>query len=402
MASYKLATPEGTKDYLFNEVTLKNKISNKFRELFYRHSYHEVITPGLEYLDVFLAKGHGQPIEDLYKIVDNHGRLMVLRPDSTTPIARLCATRLKDEILPLRLFYDQNVYAYTKQLRGYSNEVKQAGIELIGSDSSKADLEILYLAVQALEELAPCKFRIEIGHIGIYNSLIEALNVSEDIQEEIRQCIESKNYPALNEQLDKLGSGSEIELIKRLPRLFGENVFEEAENLFQNAKTAETIKYLKGIYEKVKQINTTGNISIDFGIVNRKDYYTGIVFKGYLENFSGEEVLAGGRYDNLLQCFGKKAEAIGFSINVDVVTKVLLNQKHEIRRPNLLLFIEVGYEIQGLSYLKQQRDVYIVEQCLLEDKEAAIAYGKAKNIPCLHIVGEKVECIDLQVRGGQL
>jgi len=333
MASYKLATPEGTKDYLFNEVTLKNKIANKFRELFYKHSYHEVITPGLEYLDVFLAKGHGQPIEDLYKLVDNHGRLMVLRPDSTTPIARLCATRLKEETLPLRLFYDQNVYAYTRQMRGYSNEVRQTGIELIGSGSSKSDLEILYLAVQALEEIAPCKFRIEIGHIGIYNSLIEALNVTEDIQEEIRQCIESKNYPALNERLDKLGSGGQIELIKRLPRLFGEEVFEEAEDLFQNEKTAETIKYLKEIYDKVKQMSTTGSISVDFGIVNSKDYYTGMVFKGYLEDFAGEEVLSGGRYDNLLQCFGKQAEAVGFSINVDVATKVLMNQKREIRRP---------------------------------------------------------------------
>jgi len=395
MASYKLATPEGTKDYLFNEVTLKNKIANKFRELFYKHSYHEVITPGLEYLDVFLAKGHGQPIEDLYKLVDNHGRLMVLRPDSTTPIARLCATRLKEETLPLRLFYDQNVYAYTRQMRGYSNEVRQTGIELIGSGSSKSDLEILYLAVQALEEIAPCKFRIEIGHIGIYNSLIEALNVTEDIQEEIRQCIESKNYPALNERLDKLGSGGQIELIKRLPRLFGEEVFEEAEDLFQNEKTAETIKYLKEIYDKVKQMSTTGSISVDFGIVNSKDYYTGMVFKGYLEDFAGEEVLSGGRYDNLLQCFGKQAEAVGFSINVDVATKVLMNQKLEIRCPDILLFIEDGYEVQGFSHLKQQGERYRVEHCLLKDKEAALIYAKAKNIPHVHIVGEKLECINL-------
>lgn len=395
MANYKLVTPEGTKDYLFNEVTLRNKITDKFRNLFYNHSYHEVITPGLEYLDVFLAKGHGLPIEDLYKLVDNHGRLMVLRPDSTTPIARLCATRLKEEELPLRLFYNQSVYSLTEQNRGHSNEVRQAGIELIGDGSKRADLEVLYLAIQALEELAPCKFRIEIGHIGIYNSLIEQLNLDEETQEEIRSCIESKNYPALNERLDKLEYSPGIEVIKRLPGLFGEEVFDEALDLIKDEKTLDIIEYLKKIYVSLKQLNTVGTITVDFGIVNKKDYYTGIVFKGYLEDFAGEDVLSGGRYDNLLGYFGKEAEAVGFSINIDVATRVLLDRNRKKNGADILLLPKKGYEIEAFHHMKELAGKYVVEQSLNKTIEKSLAYAKERGIPFLEIVGSEIERMEV-------
>lgn len=395
MANYKLVTPEGTKDYLFNEVTLRNKIADRFRNLFHNHSYHEVITPGLEYLDVFLAKGHGLPIEDLYKLVDNHGRLMVLRPDSTTPIARLCATRLKEEKLPLRLFYNQSIYSLTEQNRGHSNEVRQVGIELIGDASKRADLEVLYLAIQALEELAPCKFRIEIGHIGIYNSLIEQLNLDEDTQEEIRSCIESKNYPALNECLDKLEYSPGIEVIKRLPRLFGEEVFDEALDLIKDEKTLDIIEYLKKIYISLKQLNTTGTITVDFGIVNKKDYYTGIVFKGYLEDFAGEDILSGGRYDDLLGCFGKDAEAVGFSINVDVATRVLLDRNRKIKGADILLLPKKGYEIKAFHRMKELAGKYVVEQSLYKTVEESLDYAKEKGIPFLDIVGSEIERMEV-------
>ena len=126
MTQNRLITPEGTKDYLFEEAVLRRNIENKLRDAFAFRGYHEVVTPALEFLDVFTTSENGMPIEQMYKLSDAKGRLMVLRPDSTMPIARLCATRLKNEKLPLRLYYNQPVYSVTPSLRGRSDEMLQS------------------------------------------------------------------------------------------------------------------------------------------------------------------------------------------------------------------------------------------------------------------------------------
>ena len=139
MLKNQLITPEGTKDYLFEEAAVREEAETLLHTLFKARGFSEVITPGLEFLDVFSVKGHSIPIEYMYKLSDYKGRLMVLRPDSTMPIARLCATRLRAEQIPLRLFYNQTVYSQNRTLSGRSDEVTQAGVELLGAAGLRAD-----------------------------------------------------------------------------------------------------------------------------------------------------------------------------------------------------------------------------------------------------------------------
>ena len=146
MKKNKLITPEGTKDYLFEEAVLRKTIENKLRDAFQFRGYHEVVTPSIEFLDVFNVPESGMPIEQMYKLTDAKGRLMVLRPDSTMPIARLCSTRLKNESMPLRLYYNQSVFSSNPSLRGRSDERMQTGIELIGVSNPKSDIEVLVTA----------------------------------------------------------------------------------------------------------------------------------------------------------------------------------------------------------------------------------------------------------------
>ncbi|MBS7176653.1 MAG: ATP phosphoribosyltransferase regulatory subunit, partial [Clostridiales bacterium] len=221
MDKNKLITPEGTKDYLFEEAVLRRQIETALKTSFELRGYHEVVTPSLEFLDVFTAMENSIPVEQMYKLVDAKGRLMVLRPDSTMPIARLGVTRLKNEMLPLRLYYNQSVFSVNKSLRGRSDEIMQTGIELIGPSNQKADLEVLSTAMRALQELKIENFRMEIGHIGIFNALISSLAVEEEKKELIRQLIQSKNYPALQDMLDELEDTEEVSLLRQLPRFFG-------------------------------------------------------------------------------------------------------------------------------------------------------------------------------------
>ena len=150
MRNYDLITPEGTKDLLFGECVIRRNIENTLMELFKSRGYSEIITPGLEFFDVFNLNSRYFPQVNLYKLTDSKGRLIVMRPDSTMPIARVVATRLREADLPLKLCYDQPVYRTEPALKGRSDEIVQAGIELIGSQQKMADLEVISTAVDSL------------------------------------------------------------------------------------------------------------------------------------------------------------------------------------------------------------------------------------------------------------
>lgn len=395
MNKNKWITPEGTRDLLFEECEARRTVEGILSRVFSERGFTEVVTPGLEFLNVYDLKTGMMPVEMMYKLVDSKGRLVVLRPDSTIPIARLVATRLKGYQLPIRLFYNQSVFMANPRLKGRSDEVVQTGIEIIGSDSRRADLEVITTAVEALNACKTTDFRLEIGHIGLFHSLISGLKIESEEREEIRRLIESKNYPALNDYLNGLeGDAKTIEILKQLPSLFGgEEVFEKAANLFDDAKTEYILSYLKSIYNDLSALGLKEKISIDLGIVNRTDYYTGVVFRGYIEGF-GETVLSGGRYDTLIVEFGSDLPATGFGINVDAVARNLLKTTDDIRAtvPDVLVFGEDGCEMKALMHAKTLIESGLVaEYCVLNTAEKAKEYAKAKGIGRVDIVGKETE-----------
>ncbi len=395
MNKNKWITPEGTRDLLFEECEARRTVEGILSRVFSGRGFTEVVTPGLEFLNVYDLKTGMMPVEMMYKLVDSKGRLVVLRPDSTIPIARLVATRLKGYQLPIRLFYNQSVFMANPRLKGRSDEVVQTGIEIIGSDSRRADLEVITTAVEALNACKTTDFRLEIGHIGLFHSLISGLKIESEEREEIRRLIESKNYPALNDYLNGLeGDAKTIEILKQLPSLFGgEEVFEKAANLFDDAKTEYILSYLKSIYNDLSALGLKEKISIDLGIVNRTDYYTGVVFRGYIEGF-GETVLSGGRYDTLIVEFGSDLPATGFGINVDAVARNLLKTTDDIRAtvPDVLVYGEDGCEMKALMYAKTLIESGLVaEYCVLNTAEKAKEYAKAKGIGRVDIVGKETE-----------
>lgn len=398
MSKNLLITPEGTKDYLFEEAITRKAVAQKLSNLFEHRGFYEVITPSLEFLDVFNVKGHGIPIEDMFKLSDSKGRLMVMRPDSTMPIARLASTRLKGSTLPLRLYYNQSVYSTTRQMSGRSDEIMQTGIELIGKSSLKADLEVISTAVTALLSCKQDTFRLEIGHIGIFNTVINSLDIEDELKEKVRILIESKNYPALNDLLDNLGSCYETNVIKQLPRLFGgKEVFKKAAELINDSETIEILSYLENLYNNLKKLGLSDKITVDLGIVNRTDYYTGVVFKGYIEGH-GEAVLSGGRYDSLLGRFGKDIGAIGFAINVDAVSRAVLTENKAQTKPvQVLVFSEDGYEIEGLRHIADISQSKVCEYSVHDTLAEAEEYAKQRGIIEVDVVSDTINTIILEV-----
>lgn len=392
MKNYDLITPEGTKDYLFGECIVIRNVENTLVELFRSCGYSEMLTPGLEFYDVFNLNSRYFPQENLYKLTDGKGRLLVMRPDTTMPIARVVATRLRDAMLPLKLFYNQTVYRTEPALKGRSDEIVQTGIELIGSQLKMADLEVISTAVTALKSFG-MEFSLEIGNIGIFKELVERLEVTDKVREKIRRLIETKNFPALNDLLDSLGNNSITYALKKLPALFGgEEVFEKAEEIMPDENIKKLLDELRETYSDASELcGDDGVITVDLGLVNKTDYYTGLIIKGYLQGH-GEEVLSGGRYDSLISEFGYDVPAVGFAVNVNAVAKLI--EKNGIipamPRIDAIVYAEEGFEVAAIKAAQSMREQgMVVENALFDDLETVRNYAKEKKIPKVVVINSE-------------
>ena len=308
------------------------------------------------------------------------------------PIARVAATRLRDAELPLRLYYRQSVYRNKPVMRGRSDEIHQMGIELIGSDSKRADLEVLTSAIEVLSSFENENFRFELGDIGFFRELVNKLDTDVATKEAIRSLIEVKNYPALNDLLDSIGNNEITNALKQLPRLFGgEEVFDKAAKLYNDEKLNTVIENLRGIYNSLKELGYSDKITVDLGIVNKMDYYTGVVMKGYLQGY-GDAVLSGGRYNKLLAEFGYDVPATGFAVNVDAVAKVMKQtNSYSVPVADIIVYGEDSYIMKAITYANELRNSgFTVENSVFATYEETKAYAENKNINKIIRVGNDI------------
>ncbi|HEX2985976.1 MAG TPA: ATP phosphoribosyltransferase regulatory subunit [Caproiciproducens sp.] len=395
MKRYNKITPEGTNDLLFEECLARRHVEKSLTGVFSSRGFNEVVTPGLEFYDVFHPEVSGIGQEIMYKMTDRRGRLIVMRPDSTMPIARLTATRLQNQPKPIRLYYTQPIYRNNPGLTGRSDETVQTGIELLGISGKRADLEVITTAIDSLSKCIP-DFRLELGHAGFFRALAKRLPVSDNVREEIRQTIESKNYAALNAILDGLPDSAQVAAIRLLPRLFGgEEVFQKAEPLCSDEKSRETLEYLRELYQSLNELGLSQKIIIDLGLVQRNDYYTNIVFSAYVEE-CGDAVLLGGRYDNLLDLFDLPMPAVGFAINVDAVAKIMLERgiTPRLKPIHILVHGEEGFEIKALQYVSKMAQQGIsCENSVFSNREDAIQYARHRGMDRIDFINDTVESV---------
>ncbi len=382
-------TPEGTRDFLFAESSAMDDVCGKIENVFVNRGFKRVITPGIEYYDIFNVPCSGITQESMFKMTDNKGRLLVVRPDSTLPIARMVSTRLQNSTLPVRLYYKQAVYRNNPSLTGRRNELMQMGVELLGVKGIRADLEILTTAVNALSSVAD-DYRIELGHAAVFDILSAELDIDDDYKEKIRVSIEGKNYSALNSLLDNLAPCRAVSAIRSLPSLFGgEEVFEKAKAICEGTNALTSLEYLHKIYTNLLPLGLGNKLIVDLGLVQRNDYYTGIVFTGYI-NGIGDAVLSGGRYDDLLSVFDAPMGAAGFALDTDAVTLKFLSDSNTSYsdKPEVLVFANDGHEIEAINLVSDLiKDGVKAEFSTLETLEATKAFANSLGISTVRVVG---------------
>jgi ATP phosphoribosyltransferase regulatory subunit len=333
MGKWKKNIPDGTRDLLFKDCADKRYVEDILKQVYLNRGFLEIITPTLEFYDVFDSESVWIDQEKMYKLFDNKGRILVLRPDITTPAARLAGTKLKGSFYPLKLCYCQNVFRTSEDLNGKRNEFTQSGTEIIGCKELRADVEVIATAIKALLAAGVENFKVELGQIEFFKGIMDELKLEQVEKEKIRTFIESKNFAALRDFLQSkenvLGQES-INAINSLPALFGDiYVLERAKKLTGSSAALEALNNIESIYYMLQNMGLSEYISLDLGMVHNIDYYTGLIFRAYIEG-AGDDVLYGGRYDGLVSNFGVDVPATGFAINVDRILEVLKKQHCEI------------------------------------------------------------------------
>lgn len=366
MNRFSISTPEGTRDLLFTSCRALRQTENAIRGALEGCGYSEIITPAVEYYDVFAQANPALDQEQMLKIIDRAGRICVARPDNTTPIARIAATRLGDSVLPVRLYYSQKVFRSVSGGHGHRSEFLQIGAELIGADGLDADRDILSAAFGALQKTGADNFRIELGHAEIYKALIEELGADAAAAEQIRRLIENKSFAALGDALAPYAGCPAAKALRAMPQLFGgAEVLDEVENLTQNVRVLGAVSYLRRLHKLLAEAGCAGQVMIDLGLVHEMDYYTGIMFRGYIGG-AGAAILSGGRYNALCAKFGRDLPAGGFGIDVERVAESLSGAarpdadtrrdtvrialtKGRLEKKTLALLKSAGYDIAELE-----------------------------------------------------
>ncbi|MDR3596370.1 ATP phosphoribosyltransferase regulatory subunit [Clostridium sp.] len=362
--SKKNMLPEGTRDLILDECIIKRKLERDIDNLFEKWGYKEVITPTVEFYETFNYNSQTLKEEDMYKFFDNRGRILVLRPDMTIPISRVVQTKLKDAEFPIKLRYTSNVFRVHESLGGKRNEYTDCGIEFVGLEDKKSDLEILVLALEALKKLGLNDFKLEIGNIGIFNGAFKDLEMSQEDKEMIAKFIEEKNLKNLEDYLVGLEMTDEYKnFFNKLPWLFGDKqIINEAKKLIFNEDIKESLEYLEELYSQLEALGYGDNVTFDLGMVPRLNYYTGIIFRGYGEGH-GNILLSGGRYDNLIEFSKAYVPAIGFSIDINSVISTFELNEELIQNENVYkIYYDDKDRIKAIKKSEELREQgYIVE-----------------------------------------
>ena len=351
-------TPEGVRDIYSQECSRKRRLQEKLHHVFHQYGFEDIETPTFEYFEVFSKEVGTIPSRDHYKFFDREGNTLVLRPDFTPSVSRACATYFNPEKEVVSLCYTGNTFINNSSFRGRLKETTQMGVERMGDDSPEADAEILAMTVECLLTAGLTEFQVSVGQVDYYKAIFAQTGMSQEEEEELRELISQKNYFGVEELVkSKKMDKSLAKVLSQLPQMFGSaEVLEKAKALTDNPQALKAVARLEEIYELLKVYGYEKYITFDFAMLSKYHYYTGIIFQAYTYG-TGEPLIKGGRYNQLMKHFGKPAASIGFAIVVDNLLMALSRQKLEMEDPDDVTVITYRKEnrIQAIKEAKELR-----------------------------------------------
>jgi len=338
--------PSGVQ-YIFDaEVRARRWVEREIMTVFEGWSYSEIILPIFDYADLFALGMGKEEAERTYRFTARDGRLVALRPEMTSLVARTVATRFQERERPIRLSYSGEVFRWDEPRGGRQYEFHQIGLEHIGSARLEADTEVLAIAIEALGRVGVKDFTITLGHVDFFNGVAESLDLDDEGRREMRAIIDRKETERLSAFLEKYADAGARSAFCRLATLSGKReIIREARELISNPKSVAALDDLEQVYDTAEALAIDPHIDIDLGDVGGLDYYTGLTFKIYAPGL-GTALGRGGRYDQLLANFGLSEPAVGFSLCLDWLAQLLAPKLNELAaRQNHTARLNAGEDV---------------------------------------------------------
>src|SRR5215470_12203769 len=385
--------PKGAKIYLPDEAAQKRRVEAELWSVFRKWGYREIVTSAYEYFDV-LAQGTDQDLQErMFKLVDREtGRLLALRADITPQIARIVATRMREEPKPLRLGYVTNVFRYDEPHVGRYREFYQAGVELVGLPNPEGDAEMIAMTVEGLRALGLERFQIDVGQADFFRGILEDLDADEAVADELRLALGRKDQSALERLVAELPAPAAVaELLLALPGLYGRgDVLERAERLVKNARSEAALANLAEVYRLLRAYGLADSVLLDLGEVRGFDYYSGVHFDAYVSGL-GAALVGGGRHDQMLGRFGYECPATGFAFEVGRALLAMESQGKAVPLPGPDFFIIdfTPEKTRALALSRRLRDLgrAVARDIISRPLDESLVYARQQRARFTLVIG---------------
>ena len=324
-----LQIPQGAEGLYFEDAYRHRLINQHLYKLFNSWGYLPATTPVFDFFDIYRPMLDSETIEKIYRLIDREGDLLMLRSDITLFLAKQMGLSLKKEDLPVRICYSDTILRHQDKEDISKNEFFQTGVELIGIDGIRGDLEILMLLVKTFK-LLDIPVSIHIGSRAFFLKCFKGYPEKE--MQNIASAVTLRSEDKLRKILSEKHDTAKIEYLIQLFQFIGEadefnSILKEGNK--RDLLTAEEdneLQHLLDILIELKKLGVHELFRLDLSEIGIQPYYTGIVFQAYTEGMDSA-VASGGRYDKLLSSFGFDSFSIGFSILLRKIEPFLSNQQ---------------------------------------------------------------------------
>ncbi|MFN0121520.1 MAG: ATP phosphoribosyltransferase regulatory subunit [Blastocatellia bacterium] len=312
--------PAGVQYFFDAEARLRRFVEQTAMAVFAGWSYDEIILPMFDYHDLFERGMGAERAARTFRFTDHEGALLALRPELTSLVARTVATRFVQRPRPVRLSYTGEVFRYDEPTQRAAREFHQIGVEHIGEPAMAADLEILLIVAEVLTALGIQGFRVALSHVDFFNGIASRHGMSAEHRATFRELIERRRSfeldAFLREHAPSVESARRAAFID-LTQLAGKfPALARAREILINETSLVAIDKLEETYRTLDGLGLSEYFDIDLGDTGGQEYYTGLTFRVFVPGW-GVEVGGGGRYDNLIENFGRPEPAVGFSLSLD-------------------------------------------------------------------------------------
>lgn len=373
----KIKSVKGTNDYLPEQARVRDYLQNKILQVYTENGFEHIITPIIEDAENLDKSEGGDNLNLVFKIMKRGEKLekavaegkldeisdMGLRYDLTLPLSRYYANNRNELISPMKCIQIDRVYRAERPQKGRLREFIQCDIDILGTSSITAEIELIATTTKALLAIGMDEFTVKINDRRILRAVLLHMGFEEKELDSV--CITF-------DKMDKIGvDGVKAELLeKEYDSAIVESFYEFLKKGDFSLDTIESLIGTNEAIDNVKKIITAAvamadgkyDIRYDISLVRGQGYYTGTVFEVESNKFKGA-IAGGGRYDNLIGKFlNESVPAVGFSIGFERIYAILSEQgiKEEDTKKRIAVLYEEDEIAAAYAKAEELRKEYIV------------------------------------------